>query len=123
MCGGWRNTDYSRLRDPDRKKIVGLIFFLFFFSFFLFLNRGIFSLRVSVVDRKVRDGVLICKRSARYWGVEAVNSEQHGRYSLPGVLLVVLTAGIDERCRSGWREHHRCRNNGRSLHQMLLPGK
>ena len=59
VCGGWRKADYSRLHDPDRRKISGLSIF--------FLNRGIFSLRVSAVDRKVRDGVYICKRSARYW--------------------------------------------------------
>ena len=31
-----------------------------------YFNRGIFSLRVSAVDRKVQDGMEICKRSARY---------------------------------------------------------
>ena len=29
-----------------------------------------------------------------------MNSKQYGRYSLPGVLLAVLTAGTDERCRN-----------------------
>ena len=24
VCGGWRKADYSRLRDPDRRKISGL---------------------------------------------------------------------------------------------------
>ena len=24
VCGGWRKADYSRLRDPDRRKIYGL---------------------------------------------------------------------------------------------------
>ena len=24
VCGGWKKADYSRLREPDRRKISGL---------------------------------------------------------------------------------------------------
>ena len=49
MCGGWRKADNSELQDLDSRTSGPKIFF--------FLNRGIFSLCVFEVDRKVRGSV------------------------------------------------------------------
>ena len=61
-----------------------------------YFNRGIFSLRVSAVDRKVQDGMEICKRSARYWGEEASGGQWHCHSSHRSRNFAKLIPGIHE---------------------------
>ena len=52
VCGGW--TEQGRFRQVSYGTLIGEIDL---WPEYLFLNRLIFSLRVSAVDRKGRDGV------------------------------------------------------------------
>ena len=67
--GEWRKADYSRLRDPDRRKISGLSI--------SFLNRGIFSLQwMSLKPRPPRPCPV-------YWDKVGKEAKYRGRWPQP----------------------------------------